>query len=92
MENNKQNETCEFIEATNYIHRGGWILLRQGLLFSDSESWQSLWVAKYGSIVDFPWEELYGKCWRETRDEYVTKAFIISREKPTCPHCREPLF
>ena len=48
-----------FIEASEYVKRNGAILLRQALPKSDTESWESLWKSKYGSLREFPYYELY---------------------------------
>ena len=48
----------EFIEATNYIHRGKMLILRSALNIDDLESWQSLWIKKFGNMKGFPYEQL----------------------------------
>ena len=34
------------------------LVLRSALSPQHKDSWQSLWVAKYGNLDGFPWEEI----------------------------------
>lgn len=52
------------LEATQYIRRGGWIILRAALPASDPESWPALWKAKFGTslLEEIPdWLEILGE-------------------------------
>ena len=45
------------LEATEWIHREGMYSLRSALNIDDPESWQSLWMNKFGSMIGFPYKE-----------------------------------
>jgi len=62
-----------FIEATDYIKEGDYIISRRALDMSHSESYQNLWVKKYGSISGFPWEKLYGDDGEKYKKDIILK-------------------
>jgi len=81
------------LSATEYIHRGNMIILREALDLTDPENYPSLWVAKYGSITEFPWEELFKEHAEEAKVEY----FRMTRTRGSdgeliCPHCGNSLY
>lgn len=47
------------IEASVWVKRGSMLQRRDYLSPDDPESWESLWFNKYGSLQDFPFEEVY---------------------------------
>ena len=46
------------VRATEYVKHGNMLILRDALPYSDPESWEALWKAEYGALVDFPFEQL----------------------------------
>lgn len=48
----------EGIEASVWVKRGSMLIRRECLDIDDTESWLSLWINKYGSLTDFPFDEL----------------------------------
>lgn len=80
------------IAATDYIHRGNTYVLRKALNMDDPESWQSLWTNKYGTIIGFPWEDMYGEHAKEAEESYMTLMEAIKKRIPRCPHCGEFLY
>jgi len=45
------------LEATEWVHHGGIATRRSALNIDDPESWQSLWMNKFGSMIGFPYKE-----------------------------------
>jgi len=68
------------IQATEYIHRNGSLVLRKALPYSDPESWQSLWKDKFGSLEEFPYEDLY--------EEDLPQEELIKMGIMKCPTCK----
>lgn len=48
----------EGIEASVWVKRGIMLVRREYLDVDDPESWFSLWKNKYGSLDDFPFDQL----------------------------------
>lgn len=71
--------TEKAVEATNYIRRNGYLVLRSALPLNDLESWVSLWRNTYGGLDGFPWEEIYG--------EYPSREVLAREGITTCPIC-----
>jgi hypothetical protein len=75
------------LSATEYVRRGNMLILRGALDITDSENYPSLWIAKYGSITDFPWEEVFKEHAKEARVEYFRRMRRLSPGQLVCPHC-----
>lgn len=72
-----------YLEATNYVHRGSMMVLRSALPLDDSESWVQLWIKKFGDLSEFPWENVYG--------EVPTKLDLLRGGLIKCPLCGQRL-
>lgn len=74
------------IEATQWIKRGIMLVNRDCLSPDDPDSWESLWLKKYGNLKDFPFDDVYEQePLRQRRlakqiDTNILKAELISRE------------
>jgi hypothetical protein len=48
----------DYLEATEWFVRGGVKIRRSALPADDTESWQTLWRNKFGSMEGFPYKQL----------------------------------
>ncbi len=83
-----ENEDNPSIQATEWIGvgKGGMITRRSSLPPTHPESWFSLWMQKYGSLEDFPWESM-GEGWENGPPRgFPWEAFGLNPFKK-CPMC-----
>jgi hypothetical protein len=73
----------QFVQASNYVHRGDMMVLRSALPLGDPQNWPKLWLAKYHTLDGFPWEETFGR--------YPTTEELIRASFKECPICNNPL-
>ncbi len=82
----------KYIHTTEYVHIGNMIILRKALDITHSENWPSLWVAQYGSIAEFPWEEVFEENAEEAKIEYLRRMRKLSPGELICPHCGNSIY
>jgi hypothetical protein len=87
MPENVQKEGTLSIQASEWYRPGGGMMYRRSSLNpSHPESWFSLWVKKFGSLEDFPWETM-GEGWENGPPRgFPWKAFGLNPFKK-CPSC-----
>lgn len=56
------SEEEKSIQATQWVKSGGGMITNRNYLnLNHPESWVSLWKKKYGDLLEFPWEQVYGR-------------------------------
>lgn len=56
--NGEPMPVTDYIEGTEWITRGSIKIRRSALSADDPESWQAMWIAKFGSMEGFPYKQL----------------------------------